>query len=67
MVTLSPNHSLSSLTPEAFEFLRPHLRTVESVQGAVLVEGGGEIFKRIFPMAGSFPWWRGSKRAGQPV
>ncbi|GLQ77273.1 Crp/Fnr family transcriptional regulator [Mesorhizobium huakuii] len=52
MAAVSPNRLLSSLAPEAFEFLRPHLKPVELVQGTVLVEGGGEIAQVYFPHGG---------------
>jgi CRP-like cAMP-binding protein len=44
----SPNGFLSSLSADDFELIRPHLRTVELVQGSVLVEVG-ETLKRAFP------------------
>lgn len=46
------NQLLASLAPEDFELLRPHLRSVELVQGTVLVEGGAEIDQVYFPEDG---------------
>ena len=43
----SPNGFLASLLPEDFELIRPHLRTVDLVQEAVLVEVD-EILKRAY-------------------
>jgi CRP-like cAMP-binding protein len=48
----SRNHLLASLPPVAFELLRPHLRTVELLNEAVLVEAGDPIVQVYFPHDG---------------
>lgn len=54
MVTacLSPNRLLAALPMAAFELLRPFLRTVEMVQGAILVAAGHRLTQVYFPHSG---------------
>jgi CRP-like cAMP-binding protein len=52
LVVPSPNHLLASLLAADFELLRPHLRPVQLVQGAVLVEAGGPLTRVYFPHSG---------------
>jgi CRP-like cAMP-binding protein len=51
-IVLSPNRLLASLPATDFESLRPHLRPVELVQGAVLVEAGSLLRQVYFPHSG---------------
>jgi CRP-like cAMP-binding protein len=48
----SQNFFLGELSEFCFELLRPHLRTVELVTGAVLIEAGGSITQIYFPHNG---------------
>lgn len=48
----SPNGFLSALDPDDFELIRPHLRTVDLVQDAVLVEVGQPLRRAYFPHKG---------------
>ena len=43
----SSNHLLKSLPPADFDLLRPHLQTVDMVQGDVIFEAG-DIVKRVY-------------------
>jgi CRP-like cAMP-binding protein len=49
---LSPNHLLATLPPQVFEQLRPHLKTIELVQGTVLVGAGDKLTRVFFPHNG---------------
>jgi CRP-like cAMP-binding protein len=51
-IPLSPNHLLASLPAEDFELLRPHLRSVEMVQGVVLAQSGEKLTHAYFPHSG---------------
>ena len=48
----SPNHLLASLPSADFEFLRPHLRSVELVNESVLARAGDELSRVYFPESG---------------
>jgi CRP-like cAMP-binding protein len=48
----SPNGFLSSLTPDDFELIRPHLRTAELVQDDVLVSAGETLKRAYLPHRG---------------
>jgi CRP-like cAMP-binding protein len=48
----SANRLLAALSPDDFELLRPHLRSVDLVQGVLLVEGGDQIDQVYFPNSG---------------
>ena len=47
-----PNGLLASLPPADLEALRPHLRTIELVQGTVLMEAGDTMKEVYFPHIG---------------
>ena len=47
-----PNGLLASLPSADLEALRPHLRTIELVQGAVLIEAGETMKEVRFPHVG---------------
>jgi CRP-like cAMP-binding protein len=51
-IHLSPNHVLAALPAADFELLRPHLQTIELVQGVVLVAAGDRLPQVIFPHSG---------------
>src|SRR5947209_143606 len=51
-VSESPNLFLASLSTADFEALRPRLKTVELVSGAVLFEVGDQINQVYFPNTG---------------
>jgi CRP-like cAMP-binding protein len=48
----SPNRLLAALSATDFEFLRPHLKTVELVQEIVLVGAGDQLTQVFFPHSG---------------
>jgi CRP-like cAMP-binding protein len=48
----SPNRLLASLRPADFELLRPHLKSVEMDQEAILFEPGDTIDRVYFPHSG---------------
>jgi CRP-like cAMP-binding protein len=48
----SPNGFLSALDPDDFELIRPHLRTADLVQDAVLVEVGQPLRRAYLPHKG---------------
>ena len=48
----SANHLLASLPSADFEFLRPHLRSVELVSEFMLARAGDEISRVYFPESG---------------
>ncbi len=48
----SPNKLLALLQDADFEFIRPHLRTVEMKQGAVLIQSGETLKRVYFPLSG---------------
>jgi CRP-like cAMP-binding protein len=48
----SPNRLLASLPPADFELLRPHLKPIELVHGAILLETGDTIDRVYFPHSG---------------
>ena len=52
LVVRSPNHFLASLPEADFQILRPHLRTVELVQGDILVQSGQPYITAFFPHGG---------------
>ena len=41
--TVSPNRLLANLMPSDFDLVRPHLRDLELVHGAVLAVAGDEL------------------------
>jgi CRP-like cAMP-binding protein len=47
-----PNQLLASLPQTDFELVRPHLRSVEMEQGAVLVAAGAKLSRVYFPHSG---------------
>jgi CRP-like cAMP-binding protein len=47
-----PNQLLASLPQTDFELVRPHLRSVEMEQGAVLVAAGAKLSHVYFPHSG---------------
>ena len=47
-----PNHILSSLPAEDFEFLRPHLKPFELVQGDLLFDAGEPVTWVYLPHSG---------------
>ena len=56
----SPNRLLSHLSPDNFDLLASHLRTIELVHAAELVESGDDLVDAHFPILVSFRWWFGS-------
>src|SRR6202453_650816 len=48
----SPNHMLAALPPADFEFIRPHLRSVELAHELVLARAGDAIPRVYFPHTG---------------
>ena len=48
----SPNHMLAALPPADFEFIRPHLRSVELARELVLARAGEAIPRVYFPHTG---------------
>lgn len=48
----SPNRLLAALPARDFELLRPHLKTIELVQEAVLVGAGDRLTRVFFPDSG---------------
>ena len=48
----SPNQLLAALPQADFELVRPHLRSVEMEQGAVLVAAGAKLSHVYFPHSG---------------
>ena len=52
MATVHPNGLLASLCPADLDALRPHLKTVELVQGAIIMELGDIIDRVYFPHNG---------------
>jgi hypothetical protein len=51
-IPLSPNYLLASLPSGDFELLRPHLKTVEFVQEAVLIAAGEPLTRIFFALSG---------------
>jgi CRP-like cAMP-binding protein len=51
-ISHSPNHLLATLPAATFELLRPHLKTIELVQGDVLVGAGDRLTRVFFPHNG---------------
>ena len=47
-----PNRLLASLSPADFELVRPHLKTVDLIQGTVLFEAGDPVNRVYFPHSG---------------
>ena len=51
-ISRPPNGFLSALSADDFELIRPHLRTVDLVQEAVLVEVGERLKRAYLPHRG---------------
>jgi hypothetical protein len=57
MVYSPTNNVLASLASSDAEALRPHMKSIDLRQGAVVGEPGKTIDRVIFRTQASSPWW----------